>query len=112
MRYLLTAWALLLKFIDSLIARMMVENQRRSGRSLESEKPIVVNRFKSASPSQPDETGLSQNPASGGISNSSMITKLGPQDYCGFEIDPPGRSECPASKEHGTSLNPAPTPPP
>jgi serine/threonine protein kinase/tetratricopeptide (TPR) repeat protein len=48
---------------------------------------MVVDGFKSPIPRQPDNAGFSDRLAFGGIRNPSMISKPGPGDSCGFEMD-------------------------
>ena len=69
----------------------MADKRCDSEQPIKTEGPVAANGFNPASPSQCDESGFVKHPALSGIRSRSMIRKLGPRDYCGFEMDPLGQ---------------------
>jgi len=88
-------WAHLANVMDPQKELMMADKHCDSEQPFEAEGPNAANGFHSASPCQTDDSGLSKRPASSGIRNRSMIRKLGPRDYCGFEMDTSGPFDAP-----------------
>ncbi len=74
---------------------MMADQHRDSDQPSESKRPTAVNGFKSASPPLHDHSVLADRPALGRARESSMIGKMGPRDYCGFEMDATGNFDSP-----------------
>ena len=74
---------------------MMADQHRDADQPSEAERPTAVNGFQSASPYQDDDLGFGDRQAFGGARDSSMIGKMGPRDYCGFEMDNTGQFDSP-----------------
>jgi eukaryotic-like serine/threonine-protein kinase len=79
-----------------LAERIMMANQHRDvDQPSKGERPTAVDVFHSASPYEDDELGFADGKTFGGARSSSVFGKLGPRDYCGFEIDNTGHFESP-----------------
>jgi eukaryotic-like serine/threonine-protein kinase len=66
---------------------MMADQHHDAVQPSETERLTAVSGFKTVSPRQNDDPGFADRPALAGARDSSMLGKMGPRDYCGFEMD-------------------------
>ena len=65
----------------------MADQHRDADQLSEAQRPTTVNGFKSPIPRQTDDSGFGDGPAFGLSPDSPKIGKMGPREYCGFEMD-------------------------
>jgi serine/threonine protein kinase len=73
----------------------MADQHRDADQPSKAERPTANYGLPSVRPYDDDGLGFAEGPAFGGAVDSSVIGKMGPQDYCGFEMDNTGQFDSP-----------------